>query len=46
MAYELCMALIRKGKTEGLAKKVDIYFAAERLTEEEYKTIIDLLTNK
>ena len=28
--------LIKKGQTEGLAEKIDVFYATGRLTEEEY----------
>lgn len=45
MAYTLCKKLIALGKTEGLADKIDVYFAAGRLTAEQYEELIGLLTN-
>lgn len=43
MTYKLCIKLIRAGKTDGLADKLDVYFAAGRLTEEEYKELMSML---
>ena len=34
--YNTCTRLIEKGKTAGMQKKLDIFFANDRLTEEEY----------
>lgn len=46
MIYNLCLTLIAKykktkaeEKLEELADKIDIYFAANRLTEAEYQTL-------
>lgn len=36
-------AMIKKGKTEGLAEKIDIFYAAGKLTDEEYQTLISEL---
>ena len=41
--YNLCMKLIKIGKTDGLMEKVDVYYAANRLTEEEYKDLASIL---
>lgn len=44
--YTLCIKLINAGKTEGLADKVDIYFANNRISEEEYEEIMSYLVPK
>lgn len=41
--YKLVMRLIAIGKTDGLADKVDIYYANNRLTDEEYEEIMGIL---
>lgn len=41
--YKLVMRLIAIGKTDGLADKVDIYYANNRLTDEEYEEIMSIL---
>ena len=43
MAYKLCLKLIALGKTEGLVEKIDVYYAANRLTTEQYEHLISLL---
>ena len=43
MLYRTCKRLIARGQTEGLAEKLDIFFAANRLTEAEYKELTELL---
>lgn len=45
MTYKLCLRLIKAGKTDGLADKIDVYFAAGRLTEEEYAELMSMLGN-
>lgn len=40
MTYKLCKKLIALGRTDGLADKLDVYFAAGRLTEAEYKELM------
>ena len=40
------MKLVERGMTEGLAEKIDIFFAAGKLTEAEYMELTTLLTNE
>ncbi len=40
MTYKLILALIRAGRLEGLADKIDVYYAAGRLSEEQYLDLI------
>lgn len=44
MTYKLCLALIKAKRTEGLIDKVDVFYAAGRLTTEEYEHLVSLLT--
>lgn len=41
--YNLCMKLIAISKTDGLMEKVDVYYLANRLTEDEYKELASIL---
>ena len=43
MLYRTLKRLIEKGQTEGLAEKIDIFFAADKLTEAEYNELTELL---
>lgn len=43
MLYRTLKKLIQTGKTEGLAEKLDVYFALGRLTEAEYSELMALL---
>jgi len=43
MAYILCKRLIEMGRTAGLADKIDVYYAAGRLTSEQFLELIGLL---
>ncbi len=36
-------AKIRKGEIEGLEEKIDVFYAAGKLTTEEYEYLMDLL---
>lgn len=41
--YNLCKLLIDNGRTEGLQDKLDVFFAMERLSLEEYTELCNLL---
>lgn len=43
MLYRTIRVLIAKGKTEGLAEKVDVFYAVGKLTESEYSELTELL---
>lgn len=43
MLYRTLTALIKKGQTEGLAEKIDIFFAASKLTDEQYAELTAML---
>lgn len=43
MLYNLLIRLIDKGQTEGLSEKIDVFFAVGRITETEYKELVELL---
>ena len=36
--------LIEKGQTEGLAEKIDVFFAAGKLTKKDYKELTAALS--
>lgn len=44
--YNTCARLIERGKTNGMAKKLDIFFANDRLTEDEYNKLYTQLDEK
>lgn len=44
--YNTCARLIERGKTKGMQKKIDIFFANDRLTEEEYEKLCAQLDEK
>ena len=44
MLYRTLKRLISLGKTDGLAEKIDIFFAAGKLTESEYNELTEMLT--
>lgn len=43
MLYRTLKRLIERGQIEGLEAKIDIFFAADKLTEAEYTELIGLL---
>lgn len=48
MLFRTLKRMIERGNTEGLAEKIDIFFAAGKLTTEEYTeltTFLNLLSN-
>lgn len=46
MLYRICKRLIECGQTAGLADKLDVFYALGRITEAEYKELIELLAEK
>ena len=43
MLYRTLKRMIERGNTEGMAEKLDIFYAADKLTADEYKELISLL---
>lgn len=41
--FNLVKLLIRRGRTDGLQDKMDVYLAADRLTTEEYQELLQLM---
>lgn len=46
MLYRMLKRLIELGKTEGLEEQIDVFFAAGKITEEQYNELIELLKNE
>ena len=46
MLYRMLKRLIELGKTEGLEERIDVFFAAGKITEEQYNELIELLENE
>ena len=42
----LCVKLIKNGKTNGLQEKLDVFLAMDRLSANEYKKLINMLNEK
>ena len=43
MLYRILKRMIERGQTDGLEDKLDIFFAAGKLTEAEYNELLGLL---
>lgn len=46
MLYRTCKRMIEKGNVEGLEDKIDIFYAAGKLDDEEYTELIKMLSEK
>ena len=46
MLYRICKRLIERGQIDGMAKKLDIFYAANKLTDEQYAELTEMLTEK
>lgn len=46
MLYRTLKRMIERGNTSGIEEKIDIFFAAGKITEDEYKALISLLEQK
>ena len=44
MLYRTLKRMIERGQTAGIETKIDIFFAAGKITEEEYNELLSLLT--
>ena len=43
MLYRTLKRMIERGNIDGMAEKLDIFFAADKLTAEEYDELVALL---
>lgn len=46
MLYRTLKRMIEKGNIEGIAEKIDVFYAANKLSKEEYDELIGMLNNK
>ena len=44
MLYNILVSLIQKERTNNLREKIDIFFAADRITEEQYNALVEMLS--
>lgn len=45
MLYPVLLKTIKKGSVDNLAEKIDIFFAAGKITDEQYKTLLEMLSD-
>lgn len=43
MLYKVLMRMIEKGQTDGLESKIDIFYAAGKLTQAQYDELTHIL---
>lgn len=43
MLYQILRRLIDKGQTSGMEEKLDVFFAADKITAEQYQELIGML---
>lgn len=43
MLYKVLRRMIERGQTEGMAEKLDVFFAAGRVTKEQYEDLLNVL---
>ena len=46
MLYRVLKRMIERGQTEGLAEKLDVFYAAGKLTDDEYQELTAQLEAK
>lgn len=46
MLYRTCKRMIEKGNIAGMDTKLDVFYAAGKLTDDEYKELTELLAAK
>lgn len=44
MLYRTLKRMIERGQTEGMTEKLDIFYAADRISREEYEELTAMLT--
>lgn len=45
MLYKLLKRMIEKGNTDGLSDKIDVFYAAGKLTDSQYNELVELLNS-
>ena len=46
MLYRTCKRMIERGSIDGMSTKLDVFYAASKLTDDEYKELTELLEAK
>ncbi len=44
--YRTCKRMIERGQTAGMEKKLDIFYAAAKLTDEQYAELTEMLNER
>jgi hypothetical protein len=44
MLYRVLMRMIERGQTEGLLEKIDVFYAAGKLSQSEYESLLEALS--
>ena len=44
--YRTCLRMIERGSTDGLAEKIDVFYAAGKLTEKHYTELTGMVNGK
>ena len=44
--YNTCKRMIERGQTAAMAKNLDIFYAANKLTDEQYAELTEMLAEK
>lgn len=43
MLYKVLRRMIQRGQTAGMAEKLDVFFAADKLTQNQYVELIGMM---
>lgn len=46
MLYRTLKRMIERGQTEGIETKLDIFYAADKISENEYQELLGMLSPK
>lgn len=46
ITYRMCLGMIARGKVDGMQRKLDLFLAHDRITEEEYTDLCQRLEEK
>lgn len=46
MLYRTLKRMIERGQTEGIEMKLDIFYAADKISESEYQELLGMLSPK
>ena len=46
MLYRTLKRMIERGNIQGMAEKLDVFYASDKITVDEYKELVGLLEDK